>query len=140
MTELSPAGTASRRRGQMEQWPEEERTRVKLMQGSPFPLVELRVVGEDGTEAPWDGRTAGELQARGPWVVRQYYEDPASADRFVDGWFRTGDVAAIDDWGFARLVDRTKDMVKSGGEGSTLEGPTPPRTSKARVGGGGAGG
>ena len=116
MTELSPAGTVSRLRGQMEQWPEEERTRVKLMQGSPFPLVELRVVGEDGTEAPWDGRTAGELQARGPWVVRQYYEDPASADRFVDGWFRTGDVAAIDDWGFARLVDRTKDMVKSGGE------------------------
>ena len=86
------------------------------MQGSPFPLVELRVVREDGNEAPWDGTTAGELQARGPWVIREYYNDPESADRFVDGWFRTGDVASIDDQGFVRLVDRTKDMVKSGGE------------------------
>ena len=116
MTELSPAGSVSRLRGQMEQWPEEERTRIRLMQGTPFPLVELRVVQEDGTEAPWDGRTAGELQVRGPWVVRQYYEDAESADRFVGGWFRTGDVAVIDDWGCMRLVDRTKDLVKSGGE------------------------
>jgi fatty-acyl-CoA synthase len=116
MTELSPAGSVSRLRGQMEEWPPEEQTRVRLMQGSPFPLVELRVVQEDGREAPWDGVTAGELQARGPWVVKAYYDDAGSADRFVDGWFRTGDVAAIDDWGFVRLLDRTKDLVKSGGE------------------------
>src|SRR6185503_15457249 len=56
------------------------------------------------------------LQARGPWVIREYCNDPESGDRFVDGWFRTGDVASIDDQGFVRLVDRTKDMVKSGGE------------------------
>jgi acyl-CoA synthetase (AMP-forming)/AMP-acid ligase II len=116
MTELSPAGSVSRLRGQMENWTPEERTRVRLLQGSPFPLVELRVVQEDGREAPWDGVTAGELQARGPWVVRQYYDDPGSAERFVDGWFRTGDVGAIDDWGYVRLLDRTKDLVKSGGE------------------------
>ena len=116
MTELSPAGSVSRLRGQMEEWPHEEQTRVRLMQGTPFPLVELRVVQEDGREAPWDGVTAGELQARGPWVVKAYYDDAGSADRFVDGWFRTGDVAAIDDWGFVRLLDRTKDLVKSGGE------------------------
>ena len=116
MTELSPAGSVSRLRGQMEHWPKSEQTRVRLLQGSPFPLVELRVVKEDGTEAPWDGVTAGELEARGPWVARQYYEDPGSAERFDRGWFRTGDVAAMDDWGFVRLVDRTKDMVKSGGE------------------------
>ncbi len=116
MTELSPAGSVSRVRADMESWPPEEQMRVRLLQGTPFPLVELRVVREDGTEAPWDGETAGELHAKGPWVVREYYNDPSSADRFVDGWFRTGDVACIDDRGFVRLVDRTKDMVKSGGE------------------------
>ena len=116
MTELSPAGTVSRLRRDMEEWPQEEKTRVRLLQGSPFPLVELRIVLDDGTVAPWDGETAGELEARGPWVARAYYEDPASADRFHDGWFRTGDVASIDSRGYVRLVDRTKDMVKSGGE------------------------
>lgn len=116
MTELSPAGSVSRLRAEMESWPQEEQTRVRLLQGSPFPLVDLRVVREDGSEAPWDGATAGELQARGPWVVRQYYNDPGSAERFDGEWFRTGDVATIDALGFVRLVDRTKDMVKSGGE------------------------
>ena len=116
MTELSPAGSVSRLRADMESLPRDEQIRIRLMQGSPFPLVELRVVREDGSEAPWDGATAGELQARGPWVIREYYNDPESADRFVDGWFRTGDVASVDDHGFVHLVDRTKDMVKSGGE------------------------
>ena len=116
MTELSPAGTVSRLRRDMEEWPPEEKTRVRLLQGSPFPLVELRIVTDDGTVAPWDGETPGELEARGPWVARAYYEDPSSADRFHDGWFRTGDVASIDSRGYVRLVDRTKDMVKSGGE------------------------
>jgi fatty-acyl-CoA synthase len=116
MTELSPAGTVSRLRRDMEDWPQEEKTRVRLLQGSPFPLVELRILMDDGTEAPWDGVTAGELEARGPWVARAYYEDPSGADRFHDGWFRTGDVASIDARGYVRLVDRTKDMVKSGGE------------------------
>ena len=116
MTELAPAGSVARLRAEMEAWPPEEQSRIKLMQGSPFPLVELRVVLESGEEAPWDGETAGELQARGPWVVREYYKDPESSDRFDKGWFRTGDVATIDELGFVRLVDRTKDMVKSGGE------------------------
>jgi fatty-acyl-CoA synthase len=116
MTELSPAGSVARLRAEMETWPAEERTRIRLTQGSPFPLVELRVVQEDGTEAPWDGVSAGELQARGPWVIRQYYNDPRGGDRFDGEWFRTGDVAAIDERGYVRLLDRTKDMVKSGGE------------------------
>ncbi|HEV8151027.1 MAG TPA: long-chain fatty acid--CoA ligase [Gemmatimonadales bacterium] len=116
MTELSPAGSVSRLRAEMEAWPAEEQLRVRLLQGTPFPLVDLRVVREDGSEAPWDGITAGELQARGPWVIRQYYNDPGSAERFDGDWFRTGDVAAIDALGYVRLVDRTKDMVKSGGE------------------------
>jgi len=116
MTELSPAGTVSRLRSDMEAWPDDEKMRVRLLQGSPFPLVELRVVTEEGSVAPWDGATAGELQARGPWVIRQYYEDDGSAERFQDGWFCTGDVASIDERGYVRLLDRTKDMVKSGGE------------------------
>jgi acyl-CoA synthetase (AMP-forming)/AMP-acid ligase II len=116
MTELAPAGSVSRLRTEMETWSPAAQTRVKLMQGSPFPLVELRVVQENGEEAPWDGVTAGELQARGPWVVREYYHDPESTDRFDGSWFRTGDIATIDEFGFVRLVDRTKDMVKSGGE------------------------
>lgn len=116
MTELSPAGTVSRLRSSMQEWPAEEKTRVRLLQGSPFPLVELRVVTEEGIVAPWDGATAGELQARGPWVIREYYQDPASGERFHDGWFCTGDVASIDERGYVRLLDRTKDLVKSGGE------------------------
>jgi fatty-acyl-CoA synthase len=116
MTELSPAGSVSRLRAEMLAWPKEEQTRVRLLQGSPFPLVELRVVTEDGQEAPWDGVTAGELQSRGPWVIRQYYGDEDCSSRFDGNWFRTGDVACIDEWGQVRLVDRTKDMVKSGGE------------------------
>jgi len=116
MTELAPAGTVSRLRGDMEDWTPEAKAGIKLMQGSPFPLVELRAVREDGTEAPWDGATPGELEARGPWVARAYYEDATSADRFDAGWFRTGDVATIDQRGFIRLVDRSKDLVKSGGE------------------------
>lgn len=116
MTELSPAGSVSRLRADMLDWPEEERTRVRLLQGTPFPLVELRVVAEDGHELPWDGVSAGELQARGPWVIRQYYGEEDSSSRFDGIWFRTGDVACIDGRGQVRLVDRTKDMVKSGGE------------------------
>jgi fatty-acyl-CoA synthase len=116
MTELSPAGSVSRLRADMLDWPEEERTRIRLLQGSPFPLVDLRVVGENGQEAPWDGVTPGELQARGPWVIQKYFGEDDSSSRFDGVWFRTGDVACIDERGQVRLVDRTKDMVKSGGE------------------------
>jgi len=116
MTELSPAGSVSRLRADMHDWPLEERHRFRLLQGTPFPLVDLRVVTEEGTVAPWDGVTAGELQARGPWVIRKYYGDEDCSARFDGGWFRTGDVASIDERGAVRLVDRTKDMVKSGGE------------------------
>lgn len=116
MTELSPAGTVSRIRSEMDDWSEDAKTAVRLMQGAPFPLVELRVITETGAEAPWDGATAGELEARGPWVVSEYYEDPSGQDRFSEGWFKTGDVAAIDERGYVRLVDRSKDLVKSGGE------------------------
>jgi fatty-acyl-CoA synthase len=78
--------------------------------------VEIRLVGEDGREAPWDGTAVGEIQVRGNWIAAAYYDDPGSAGKFADGWLRTGDVATIDADGYIRICDRTKDLVKSGGE------------------------
>jgi fatty-acyl-CoA synthase len=78
--------------------------------------VDIRIVGETGLELPWDGTTMGELQVRGPWVASGYYNDPSRDEAFVDGWFRTGDVATIDKHGYIQIMDRTKDMIKSGGE------------------------
>src|SRR5207248_9637447 len=84
--------------------------------------VEARIVDGAGRELPWDGVGFGELQVRGPWVISGYYNDPRSGDAFQDGWFRTGDVATIDQEGYIQIVDRTKDRVKSGGEWiSTVE-------------------
>ncbi len=71
---------------------------------------------EQGGEVPWDGKAIGELQVRGPWIISSYYNDERSADAFQEGWFRTGDVVTIDPEGFIQIVDRTKDLVKSGGE------------------------
>lgn len=90
---------------------------VREKQGIPLPGVEVRVVDESGHDLPWDGHSAGELWVRAPWVARAYYRDPErSAGSFTDGWFRIGDVGTIDPDGYVRLVDRTKDLIKSGGE------------------------
>lgn len=114
MTETSPVGTLAFPRS----WhAASELPRVRLMQGSPSPCVEMRINDiVDGAELPWDGVAFGELQVRGPWVAAAYHGN-VDADRFTsDGWFRTGDVASIDRDGFMQIVDRTKDVVKSGGE------------------------
>jgi fatty-acyl-CoA synthase len=86
-------------------------------QGRWVPGVDVRLVGDDGEEVAWDGKSMGEIWIRGPWVARQYYGD-AEPDpgKFQDGWLRTGDVATVDELGYLRIVDRTKDLVKSGGE------------------------
>jgi fatty-acyl-CoA synthase len=89
--------------------------------GLPIAGVEVRIIDELGKELPWDGSTMGELQVRGPWVTSGYYNDPRGEERgqvesFMDGWFRTGDVATIDAEGYIQIMDRTKDLVKSGGE------------------------
>jgi len=84
--------------------------------GIPVPLVELRIMGEDGP-AQWNGRDVGELQVRGPFITGSYHEEPRSPDKFTDdGWLRTGDVASVDPHGYVRISDRTKDLIKSGGE------------------------
>ena len=116
MTETTPLGTASQLKSYMEGWPEEKKYEVRLKQGRPAPFVELRVMGPSG-EAPWDGKTVGELEVRGPWVASSYYNAPEEQHRWTaDGWFRTGDVASIDPEGYIKIVDRSKDLIKSGGE------------------------
>jgi fatty-acyl-CoA synthase len=116
MTEMTPLGTVSKLRSFMRNWPEDDQYGVLALQGAPLPGVEIRAVDENGKEVPWDGKTLGELQVRGPWIIRSYYKDPRSADSFMDGWFRTGDVVSIDQNGYIHIADRTKDLVKSGGE------------------------
>ncbi|MCC6188805.1 MAG: long-chain fatty acid--CoA ligase [Anaerolineales bacterium] len=116
MTEMSPLGTVSRLTSSQLERPEAERFALRAKQGKSVPLVEIRAMDEMGREVPWDGQTYGELQVRGPWVIRSYYSDDRSPASFQEGWFRTGDVVTIDPEGFVQIVDRTKDLVKSGGE------------------------
>jgi fatty-acyl-CoA synthase len=113
MTETSPIAAACHIKSYLEDTPERRAT-----VGLVVPGVEFRTVVPNTTDVvPWDGETTGELQVRGPWVTGTYYNDERAADSFTaDGWLRTGDVAVVDDEGYIRLVDRTKDLVKSGGE------------------------
>ena len=116
MTETSPMATVSRLRPSMAAWPEEKQYEVRSRQGWPLPFVDVRIATQDG-EAPCDGQTPGEVEVRGPWVAASYYKAPASKDRWTaDGWFRTGDVATMDAEGCIKIVDRSKDLIKSGGE------------------------
>ncbi|ANZ41291.1 long-chain fatty acid--CoA ligase [Lentzea guizhouensis] len=117
MTEISPVGTIGGTRTQHQAVNEEKRVAVRAAQGQPLPLVNLRVADvETGVVLPRDGKAVGELQVAGPWVAGGYFLVDA-ADRFTeDGWLRTGDLATIDADGYLRLVDRVKDLIKSGGE------------------------
>ena len=117
MTEMTPLGTVGRLKSYMESLPDEERFAIRAKQGYVSACVDIRIVNDEGVEQPWDGASVGEIQVRGPWVTAGYYNNPESADRFTgDGWFRTGDVASIDPEGYVQITDRTKDLIKSGGE------------------------
>jgi len=116
MTETGPVASLSQLPPDMDDLPEQERFRMRAKQGRVTPGVRFRVVAENGTEVPWDAKSMGEVQVKGNWVAASYYNDPSSDERFVEGWLRTGDVAMVDEHGFLQLVDRTKDLVKSGGE------------------------
>jgi fatty-acyl-CoA synthase len=117
MTETSPLATVSYVRAEFADAGPDEHFRRAAMAGVPVPLVDLRIVGEDGAEAPMDGQAVGEIQVRGPFITGSYFGSADSADKFSpDGWLRTGDVAAMDELGFVRITDRTKDLIKSGGE------------------------
>jgi len=116
MTEMSPIGTLCKPGPRGARLPEPERFRLRAMQGTAVPFVDVRAVGDQG-EVPWDGKSMGELHVRGPCVARSYFRNPAEADKFtMDGWFRTGDVVTIDPEGYVRITDRSKDLIKSGGE------------------------
>jgi fatty-acyl-CoA synthase len=116
MTEMTPAGTTSKLKSYMQSLPVDEQFAIRAKQGLPFPFVEIRAVGEHG-EVPWDGKTLGELQVRGPWIAASYHDLPGERDKWTaDGWFCTGDVVTIDAEGYVKIADRTKDLIKSGGE------------------------
>ncbi|WP_431873222.1 long-chain fatty acid--CoA ligase [Amycolatopsis sacchari] len=117
MTEVSPVGVIGGTRTQHRDATEEERVAVRSAQGQPLPLVNIRIVDvETGAELPRDGKAVGELQVAGPWVAGGYFRVDTPESFTEDGWLRTGDLATIDADGYLRLVDRMKDLIKSGGE------------------------
>jgi fatty-acyl-CoA synthase len=116
MTETSPLGTVSRLQPQHDHLSENEKMNIRAKQGTAFPGVELRIVADDGTLAPTDGTSMGELQIKGAWTVSSYFKTNNQESFTQDGWFKTGDVSTIDEDGYMEIKDRTKDLIKSGGE------------------------
>ena len=117
MTETSPLATVGYPRAEKAGADEAERLRQAALAGTPAPLVEIRLRTDEGALAPWDGATMGEVQVRGNFITGRYHQVPVAPDKFSDdGWLRTGDVATMDELGCLRITDRTKDLIKSGGE------------------------
>jgi len=119
MTETTPIVTVSTLKPHMDHWTDDRKFQTCARQGLPSPFTEIRAIGgEVPSEVPWDDHTQGELEVRGPFVAASYYNHPeGSSERWsADGWLRTGDVATIDAEGYMKITDRTKDLIKSGGE------------------------
>ena len=117
MTEASPLALAAMPKSYMADWSKDKLYDVKSSAGILALGLEMKIVNEKGQEVKADGREWGEILLRGPWIADEYYKDPVrSKPSFEGGWFHTGDVGTIDEEGYVRLVDRTKDLVKSGGE------------------------
>jgi fatty-acyl-CoA synthase len=116
MTETTPMASMGTIKTTLAGCSEDEAYKIRTKAGLPSPFVEMRVMSAEG-EAPWDDKSVGELEVRGPWVTASYLDAAETSDRWSkDGWFRTGDMATIDSEGYIRIVDRSKDMIKSGGE------------------------
>jgi fatty-acyl-CoA synthase len=115
MTEMSPVGTVGTLKLQQSRLPLDDRLAIMGKQGRAVFGVDMKIVDVDGKELPWDGKAAGDLLVKGPWIIATYFKG-AGGDPLVDGWFPTGDVATIDADGFMQITDRSKDVIKSGGE------------------------
>ena len=115
LTETSPLVSLSVFTSKMENYSMDEKINIRALQGLTMPGLEVRIVNEDG-EVPWDGKTMGELTIKGPWIASEYYKDERTADAFKDGWLYTGDIAIMTEDGYLKLMDRTADLIKSGGE------------------------
>jgi fatty-acyl-CoA synthase len=120
MTEMSPLGTLSRLQNRHLQLDDAAQQKILEKQGHVIFGVDMKIVGDDGADLPWDGKTYGNLLVRGPWIIRSYFRgeggDPLQYDANGAGWFPTGDVATIDEQGYMQITDRSKDVIKSGGE------------------------
>jgi fatty-acyl-CoA synthase len=114
-TETTPLVTVSRLKSYQQSLTEEEKLIERTKQGMPVPGVDMKVIGENG-EVEWNGKEMGELLLRGNWIADGYYRDDRSEHAFNDGWFHSGDVVTVDEEGTIKIVDRTSDLIKSGGE------------------------
>ena len=116
MTEMTPLGSAGVIKATMGELDEDAQYDYRAKQGIAMPFVDMRLINDAGA-APWDGETMGEVQVRGPWIAAAYHDSGELGDKWTDdGWLRTGDVATIDAEGYMKITDRTKDLIKSGGE------------------------
>ena len=115
MTEMSPLGTLCTLKNKHDELSDAEKMKIRLKQGRAIYGVDMKIVDASGKELPWDGQTYGDLLVKGPWIVREYYKSEGG-DPLVDGWFPTGDVGTIDADGYLQITDRSKDVIKSGGE------------------------
>lgn len=115
MTETTPLVSMSVYTSGMADLTMDEKIDIRALQGLPMPGLEIRIINENG-DAPWDGKTMGELAIRGPWIASEYYKDERTEEAFRDGWLLTGDIAIMTEFGYLKLMDRTKDLIKSGGE------------------------
>jgi acyl-CoA synthetase (AMP-forming)/AMP-acid ligase II len=117
MTETAPVLSGSNIKSHMREWPKEKLDEVRVKTGLPLHGLEIQVVDEEGKPVPWDGKTIGEIVVRGPWVMEEYYKDhERTAEAWRGGWFHTGDLATVDEEGYLMIVDRAKDVIRSGAE------------------------
>jgi len=115
MTEMSPLGTLCTLKNKHLRLPADAQMKIRLKQGRAIYGIDMKIVNDAGQELPHDGKAYGDLLVKGPWVVREYFKQEGPSP-LVDGWFPTGDVATIDEDGFMQITDRSKDVIKSGGE------------------------
>ena len=116
MTEMSPLGTVCTLKNAHLPLSADEKMKVRLKQGRAVFGVDMKIVDPDGAELPWDGKTSGDLLVKGPWIIDQYFKQEGGSPLVAGGWFPTGDVGTIDPQGYLQITDRSKDVIKSGGE------------------------